>query len=119
MSWKRICNGLLGPDIPVHLRDDFTLLTARHMRGQARLLFVGFILSLPMVVLGASPGAGPLVAYGLPAAIFVLCALALASVARPLWSMNSTSLIFLKPATRLATNDMISSAVKPGPLATT
>ena len=64
MSWKRICNGLLGPDIPVHLRDDFTLLTARHMRGQARLLFVGFILSLPMVVLGASPGAGPLVAYG-------------------------------------------------------
>jgi diguanylate cyclase (GGDEF)-like protein len=84
VSWKRICNGLLGPDIPVHLRDDFTLLTARHMRGQARLLFVGFILSLPMVVLGASPGAGRLVAYGLPAAIFVLCALALASVARPL-----------------------------------
>ena len=27
------------------------------MRGQARLLFVGFILSLPMVVLGASPRA--------------------------------------------------------------
>ncbi|MBO6526234.1 diguanylate cyclase [Erythrobacter sp.] len=77
MSLGRTIVGLLGPDIPAHLREDFTMLTAHHMRGQARLLFAGFILSLPMAVYGASPGAGPLVAYGLPLVIFALCTLGL------------------------------------------
>lgn len=80
MSLGHLFAGLLGPDIPAHLREDFTLLTARHMRGQARLLFAGFILSLPMVIYGASPGAGPLVAYGLPMLVFVLSAAGLVTL---------------------------------------
>ncbi len=83
MTWRRILAGLLGPDIPAHLRADFTVLTAQHMRGQARLLFAGFILSLPMVVYGSSPGAGPLVAYGLPLVIMVLSATGLAVLHDP------------------------------------
>ena len=43
--WRSILNGLGGPGIPAHLRDDFTMLTAHHMIGQARLLFAGFLLS--------------------------------------------------------------------------
>ncbi len=83
MLWRRILAGLSGPDVPAHLRADFTLLTADHMRGQAQLLFLGFILSLPMVVYGASPGAGPIVAYGLPLAIFVLSSTGLFALSRP------------------------------------
>ena len=81
---RSLLTSLLGPDIPVHLREDFTMLTAEHMQGQARLLFIGFLLSLPMVVYGASPGAGPLVAYGLPLVVFALCVAALIALWRPL-----------------------------------
>ena len=84
MTPRRLLTSLLGPDIPAHLREDFTLLTAHHMQGQARLLFVGFLLSLPMVVYGASPGAGPLIAYGLPLIVFALCVTALIALWRPL-----------------------------------
>jgi diguanylate cyclase (GGDEF)-like protein len=70
--WRRALASLLGPDIPAHLRDDFTMLTACHMRGQARLVFVGFILSLPLVMLGASPQTSFLVAFGLPLTVLVL-----------------------------------------------
>lgn len=83
MTWRRILAVLSGPDVPAHLREDFTLLTADHMRGQARLLFLGFILSLPMVVYGASQGAGAVVAYGLPLAVFVLSATGLIVLSRP------------------------------------
>ena len=80
---RRFLGALSGPDVPAHLREDFTLLTADHMRGQARLLFVGFILSLPMVVYGASAGAGALVAYGLPLIILLLSATGLVLLSRP------------------------------------
>lgn len=84
VTWRRVFSSLLGPDIPAHLREDFTLLTAHHMQGQARLMFAGFLVSLPMLVYGASPGAGPLVAYGLPAMICLLCVTALITLRRPL-----------------------------------
>ena len=72
MTGRRFFAGLLGPDIPAHLRDEFTLLTADHMRGQARLLFIGFILSVPVCIYGASPGAGPVIAYGTPLLVLAL-----------------------------------------------
>lgn len=59
------------------------MLTAEHMYGQARLLLIGFILSLPMCIYGASPGAGPAIVYGLPALIFVLCAAGLMALCNP------------------------------------
>ncbi len=83
MDLLRTCTGLLGPRIPTHLREDFTLLTAEHMHGQARLLLAGFIFSLPMCVYGASAGAGPFIAYGLPALIFVLCVTGLVALRTP------------------------------------
>lgn len=89
--WRSILNGLGGPGIPAHLRDDFTMLTAHHMIGQARLLFAGFILSLPVVAYGASPGAGPLVAYGLPLVVLALAALGLILLARPIDFDTSTT----------------------------
>ena len=89
--WRSILNGLGGPGIPAHLRDDFTMLTAHHMIGQARLLFAGFILSLPVVAYGASPGAGPLVAYGLPLVVLALATLGLILLARPIDFDTSTT----------------------------
>ncbi|MEX0343029.1 MAG: hypothetical protein AB3N06_10605, partial [Erythrobacter sp.] len=83
MSIGRLVVGLLGPDIPAHLRDDFTLLTTQHMRGQARLLFAGFILSLPMVTYGASPGAGPAIAYGIPLIVLLLSSAGLVTLSKP------------------------------------
>ncbi|WP_324827203.1 GGDEF domain-containing protein [Qipengyuania zhejiangensis] len=65
--------GFLLPKVPAHVRDDFARLTARHMRGQATLMFTGFIASLPFVILSAPAGAGKFVTYGLPAAVLALC----------------------------------------------
>ena len=84
MTGRRFFAGLLGPDIPAHLRDEFTLLTADHMRGQARLLFIGFILSLPICIYGASPGAGPVIAYGIPLLVLALSVTALVRIRRPI-----------------------------------
>ena len=84
MTGRRFFAGLLGPDIPAHLRDEFTLLTADHMRGQARLLFIGFILSLPICIYGASPGAGPVIAYGTPLLVLALSVTALVRIRRPI-----------------------------------
>lgn len=75
---------LLGPSIPARLREDYTLLTAHHMRGQARLLFCGFLLSLPLIILGASPAAGALIAYGIPLCVLLCSVAALLSLRRPL-----------------------------------
>ena len=46
----------LKPELPPHLREEFILLAAQHLRGQSQLLFSGFILSLPMVILAACRG---------------------------------------------------------------
>ncbi|MBX7481084.1 GGDEF domain-containing protein [Qipengyuania qiaonensis] len=81
---RRILAGLLGPDIPAHLRDDFITLAACHMRGQALLVFAGFILSLPLVVLGASPETAPSIAFGLPVIILILAVTGLIVLRKPL-----------------------------------
>lgn len=74
------------------MRDDFARLTAYQMRDQARLIFSGFIFSLPMVVYGASPGAGVLVAYGLPLAILLISLLALMVLRKPIdWTATSSA----------------------------
>ena len=75
--------GLLGPDIPAHLREAFVLLTARHMRGQALIMFTGFLLSLPLVGLTATSSTPWVLAYGLPGVIMILCVTALTILRRP------------------------------------
>ncbi|QKG71755.1 GGDEF domain-containing protein [Erythrobacter mangrovi] len=72
MNPRRILEGLASPQVPAHLRDDFVRLTARHLRGQASLMFIGYLLSLPFVVLAAPRGASDLVAWGLPGLVLVL-----------------------------------------------
>ena len=62
----------LEPELPTHLRDDFVTLAAQHLRGQSRLLFIGFILSLPMVIAARAGAAPAWVWLGLPALIFAL-----------------------------------------------
>lgn len=63
------------PELPAHLRDDFTVLAAQHLRGQSRLLFIGFILSLPMTI-AAQPEASPIwVGWGLPLLVLLASAL--------------------------------------------
>ncbi len=59
------------PGLSPHLRDEFTLLSAQHLRGQARLLFAGFILSLPMVVAARVVSAPLWIGVGLPVLVFI------------------------------------------------
>ncbi|QYJ06251.1 GGDEF domain-containing protein [Qipengyuania flava] len=49
------------------------LLTARHMRGQALIMFTGFLASLPLVLLATNTNAPLVVSFGLPGVIFILC----------------------------------------------
>ena len=62
----------LETDIPEGLRAEFALLAAEYLRSQSRLLFTGFILSLPMVILGRVQSAPLWVGVGLPLAVLVL-----------------------------------------------
>ena len=68
---RRIFRNWLEPELPEHLRDEFTVLAAEHMRGQSRLLFTGFILSLPMVVAARVEAAPLWVGIGLPVVILL------------------------------------------------
>ncbi len=67
---QRSFRNWLEPALPPHLRDEFTMLSAQHLRGQAGLLFVGFILSLPMVIAARVEAAPAWVGIGLPVLIF-------------------------------------------------
>lgn len=62
----------LEPEIPKQFRGEFTMLAAQHLRGQSRLLFVGFILSLPMVIAARVEAAPHWVGIGLPLVILIL-----------------------------------------------
>lgn len=59
-------------EMPAQLRDEFDMLAADHLRGQARLVFIGFILSLPMVFLVRAPAAPAWVGFGLPLLILAM-----------------------------------------------
>ncbi len=74
------------------MRDDFTVLTAGYLRSQAKLIFIGFILSLPMSVYGASPSTGSFVAYGLPLVILCIAAAALLTLPPPIATHNKADL---------------------------
>ncbi len=63
--------GWLEPAMADSVRDDYVVLTARHMRSQAQLMFTGFIASLPLVVYVGSDGAQWPVRLGLP--LLILC----------------------------------------------
>ncbi len=84
MAGRLLLTEILDREVRAPVRDDFTRLTAAHMREQARLIFTGFILSLPMVVYGASPGAGPLIAWGLPLGVLVASLMGLAILRTPI-----------------------------------
>jgi diguanylate cyclase (GGDEF)-like protein len=87
---RRILSGLLGPAIPAHLREAFVLLTARHMRGQALILFSGFLISLPFVMLAADHETAIVVSYGLPGVVVILCVTALVVLRRRFDFTNGT-----------------------------
>ncbi len=80
----------LEPEIPASVRDDYARLTAFHMRGQVRLIFCGFIAAVPVLLYGASPGAGVLITRGVPAMILVTALVGLVILRRPIdWEAPS------------------------------
>lgn len=54
-----------------NVRNDYAVLTARHMRSQAQLMFTGFIASLPLAMYASSLHCNWVVTYALPALICV------------------------------------------------
>ena len=82
--WRTILSAFKGPDVPARLRADYTVMTAHHMRGQARLLFCGFLISLPIIVYAASPGVGAPISYGIPLVVLLASTMALYSLRRPI-----------------------------------
>ncbi len=73
----------LKPELPPHLREEFILLAAQHLRGQSQLLFSGFILSLPMVILARVEAAPAWVGIGLPILILIFSLAGLWAVRSP------------------------------------
>lgn len=90
MIRRRAFSGLLGPEIPAHLREPFVLLTAQHMRGQALIMFTGFLVSLPFVLLTSAQNSSLVVSYGLPGVVLILCVTALVVLRRPFDFVNGT-----------------------------
>lgn len=84
----------IDPELPAPLREEFSLLSARHLRGQSRLLFIGFILSLPMVIAARVEAAPAWIGIGLPVVIFLLSSFGLWAVReRPTTVRNALSLM--------------------------
>ena len=82
--WQRIMKPFVGVEIPAHLRADFTLLTAQHMREQARLMFCGMLVGLPVIVFISSPQSSDVVSYGLPFAAFAMLVSGLFLLRKPI-----------------------------------
>ena len=83
MSLRQTLIERLDLSVPAHVREEFTLHSARHMRGQAQLIYIGFILSLPMVVLGRATQAPDWIALGLPLGVLCLSLWGLWGVSQP------------------------------------
>lgn len=75
-----------------NVRDDYVLLTARHMRAQSRLMFTGFIASLPLVIFASADGAHPLVRLGIPAVILCLALAGLWVVRNPITEQSDPAI---------------------------
>ncbi|WP_171033011.1 GGDEF domain-containing protein [Qipengyuania marisflavi] len=68
---------LVRPHVPAHIRDEFAIVAADLLRAQGRLMFFGFLVSIPVGIAAASENAGPFIGVGLPLLLAAICVVGL------------------------------------------
>lgn len=77
------------PPVPDDIRTEFTLLTARQLQKQARLMFLALLLVTPMSWLVASDGATDWIKYDEPLVLGLICLAGVVALSRDLKIRNN------------------------------